>query len=500
MKIAVKELAKAWSLGTSHGRGETSAIGKDVRLHVLKTVVLPIATTFARSRVWTGRQLKTLQSAANYAVRRAMGMDQLIMRENGVSDRMMYKAARWDTVEDLMCRHTMQWVGHVARMPTWRRPKQILFGWMTDQPLKIRTGMRTVNGWYKKVLTKAGLETIDWFRQAQDRKGWKRKIGEAFPGKCLDEDAKRAIRQWKPSESLPISDEETSGEGQRSSDDSEVEKDGVYRCPVCTEEFEAGNSLQFHYEAQHSVRDPEIVTKFTYTCDTCKKYIATAHELKIHECPAKVKLKERQRTTVGNWLPVRQQPERPPPAYWIIATDGSGQETWVNGKKVCVAGWGVAVFRGPVESMEPDFTLHAPVVVEEWDHLWIGAREKTNNTGELSAIGEAMLWLLDEAPDGGAVPVEIRFDSYYAANMAQGIWDPKSNEELAAKVREITKRVMEKRMTEWTHVYGHTGAHDNEVADRAADLGANGKVSAHSRRWAAPPPEIHQDGGEKIDI
>ena len=31
-----------------------------------------------------------------------------------------------------------------------------------------------------------------------------------------------------------------------------------------------------------------------------------------------------------------------------------------------------------------------------------------------------MLWLLEEAPDDGAVPVAIHFDSYYAANLAQG--------------------------------------------------------------------------------
>ena len=105
-----------------------------------------------------------------------------------------------------------------------------------------------------------------------------------------------------------------------------------------------------------------------------------------------------------------------------------------------------------------------------------------------------------EAPDAGSTPVEIRFDSYYAANIAQGIWEPKSNEELAKKVHEFTEKVMEKRMIEWTHVYGHTGQHDNELADRAADLGAKGKVSAQSRRWAAPPPMLELGGSEQMDI
>ena len=66
------------------------------------------------------------------------------------------------------------------------------------------------------------------------------------------------------------------------------------------------------------------------------------------------------------------------------------------------------MFRWPVEGFTPDYVLHAPVVTMEWDHLWMGAREATNNTGELSAIGEAIRWLLDEAPDAGDMPAHIR--------------------------------------------------------------------------------------------
>jgi len=163
------------------------------------------------------------------------------------------------------------------------------------------------------------------------------------------------------------------------------------------------------------------------------------------------------------------------------------------GEKIQVAGWGVIVFRydGPDDiSANPEFILHAPVVTQEWDHRWIGAREATNNTGELSAIGEAMLWLTHEAPDDGSIPVTIRFDSYYAANMARGIWVPRANEELAVMVRDMTAQVQSRRSINWQHVYGHRGYHDNELADVAADLGRQGKVSEMSKRWAAPPPVI----------
>eukprot|EP00974_Lingulodinium_polyedra_P075619 7326890-Lingulodinium_polyedra.AAC.1 len=86
-----------------------------------------------------------------------------------------------------------------------------------------------------------------------------------------------------------------------------------------------------------------------------------------------------------------------------------------------------------------------------------------------------MMWLREEAPDSGSEPVELRYDSQYAANMARGIWVPKANEELAARTRALTARVEGRRVIRWTHVYGHTGQRDNELADVAAGRGADGQ-------------------------
>ena len=74
--------------------------------------------------------------------------------------------------------------------------------------------------------------------------------------------------------------------------------------------------------------------------------------------------------------------------------------------------------------------------------------------------------------------------------MAQGIWEPKSNEELAAKVAALTKIVMARRAINWIHVYGHTGEHDNEIADQAADMGAEGRITDQSKRWTRAPPPL----------
>ena len=81
------------------------------------------------------------------------------------------------------------------------------------------------------------------------------------------------------------------------------------------------------------------------------------------------------------WLPVLSGPAPPPPQAWWVATDGSGEN---------LAGWGVVIFRWPVTSDVPQYLLYGPVVIGSWHPMWLGAGERTNNTAELSAIGELM--------------------------------------------------------------------------------------------------------------
>ena len=119
---AARLVAKAWGLGSTHGRGRESLTMKETRLKIMKTVVIPSITTFARSRAWTKEQLRQVQRVANYAVRRCMGMDILLMQEHHVSDEMLYAMSGWETMEQLISKHTMWWLGHVGRMPIIRRP------------------------------------------------------------------------------------------------------------------------------------------------------------------------------------------------------------------------------------------------------------------------------------------------------------------------------------------------------------------------------------------
>ena len=73
----------------------------------------------------------------------------------------------------------------------------------------------------------------------------------------------------------------------------------------------------------------------------------------------------------------------------------------------------------------------------------------SNNTAELTAIGEALLWLKDHNYDlsssssssSAHIPVYIRFDSEYAAKSVLGIYNGDKNKELIVNIRQIYNHV-----------------------------------------------------------
>ena len=96
---------------------------------------------------------------------------------------------------------------------------------------------------------------------------------------------------------------------------------------------------------------------------------------------------------------------------------------------------------------------------------FIGAEVGSNNTGELTAMAEALRWLLKHNEEK---EVLVRTDSTYAGNIASGNWRAKANLKLASHVQELWNEVSSICHLNWKHVRAHKGHRWNERADHLA--------------------------------
>ena len=143
----------------------------------------------------------------------------------------------------------------------------------------------------------------------------------------------------------------------------------------------------------------------------------------------------------------------------------------------------MAIWTQDSDSLVPECELFGPVPLKSWDKRWLGAERSTNNVGELTAMGEAFLWLLDEAPGDPRIPACIFYDSEYAHHAITSSDKPEANEKLILNIRDLFSKVTVNRVLEFRHVKAHTGIRGNEFADHLAGQGAKGLQTASSKRW-----------------
>ena len=79
---------------------------------------------------------------------------------------------RWgdsDLLFDVLRRRRLQWLGHAARMPSERLPKQVLFGWLSKTWPAHGPRLR----WRGRVHADfRALSISNWYMLAQDQRGW----------------------------------------------------------------------------------------------------------------------------------------------------------------------------------------------------------------------------------------------------------------------------------------------------------------------------------------
>ena len=172
-----------------------------------------------------------------------------------------------------------------------------------------------------------------------------------------------------------------------------------------------------------------------------------------------------------------------------IFTDGACQGNTHVAERANPAGWGAAVVKGcaglPPIGGTKAAELFGPVELVPSAPAFLGAEVGSNNTGELSAVCEALRWLTEHEPT--AQPAVICYDSVYAANIAQGIFRAHKNVALAQRSHELLAGARRRRSVRFLHVKGHSGHEWNDEADRLANRGAAGERSAGAG-WLAHGP------------
>ena len=92
----------------------------------------------------------------------------------------------------------------------------------------------------------------------------------------------------------------------------------------------------------------------------------------------------------------------------------------------------------------------------------------------------------------------MRTDSEYAAACMMGRVTPKTNRQLAERLRSLWRRLRAKHTVTWRHVAGHSGNKWNDYVDELAARGRQGDRGSNAAEWAdnTIPTDTPDDGSD----
>ena len=139
------------------------------------------------SECWTPLKadLAMIDAFHHRAIRAILCVSRRQQRTDGLTNLQLRR--RWGderTLSDVVCQRRLEWLGHVARMPTDRHPQQILFGSLCGRRpfCGPRRRWRDV---VNKDLKRIGIQ--DWFARASDRPAWRNLVSSTVANPPIPE-------------------------------------------------------------------------------------------------------------------------------------------------------------------------------------------------------------------------------------------------------------------------------------------------------------------------
>ncbi len=179
------------------------------------------------------------------------------------------------------------------------------------------------------------------------------------------------------------------------------------------------------------------------------------------------------------------RPDPQDPAAHTIYTDGHFRKRSRNIRVTCA--WGFVVYS--TEAQE----VHAccgPVCLCSTNPLYLGATKRTNNTGEVSAMIESLIWILVNFAEQSS-SFHFIVDSSYVLNIVTERCQAKHNVMITSIMKYLWDRVRLRHRITIAWVKLHTGVFGNERADALAGMGDQAYPACPHRIAAHPRPCHH---------
>ena len=260
--LKIGATARAWFFGTR--RQSHRQFPHSLRVKIMKAVIMPTLTCFGKSRSWSPGQIKQMERVINWAAQRCLLIRHSWKRQHHVNSEMIRELVQWEPFATTMARQCLFWLGHVARMHKSRLPKQALFGFWRDHGIRPSSPFKQ-GTWLKQLLAQIQQSEMDWFRVAQDRQAWQTAVLATFPITAPDSHRTVILNRWTLASGRPQlpPPQFQHTRQQRHRYNERNATTGQYHCAVCDQQFAKVPALRAHYDAEHSVADPDGLQRQT---------------------------------------------------------------------------------------------------------------------------------------------------------------------------------------------------------------------------------------------